>query len=198
MNNYVVYQHRNKTNGKIYVGITSQPPHKRWCNGSTYTNNTHFYRAIQKYGWSGFEHTILYENLDKESACKIEKTLIEVLHLTDPEKGYNKAKGGEGGGMFGKHHSEDAKKKISKARKQNGFSEEHRRHISESKSGAKHHRAKKVYQYTKDLRFVKEWEYLSGATKELGIHKSSITACCKGKRPSAGGYIWRYEKIVEG
>lgn len=28
--------------------------------------------------------------------------------------------------------------------------------------------------------------------RELGIAQQSISACCKGNRKSAGGYIWRY------
>jgi hypothetical protein len=25
-----------------------------------------------------------------------------------------------------------------------------------------------------------------------GLHKTNITQCCKGKRPTAGGYRWKY------
>ena len=34
---YTVYQHKNKINGKIYIGITMQEPEKRWgVNGRNY------------------------------------------------------------------------------------------------------------------------------------------------------------------
>ena len=50
----------------------------------------------------------------------------------------------------------------------------------------------KVLQY--DLRgcFIKEWDSISSAKKELGT--THITDCCKGKRKSANGYIWKYKE----
>ena len=192
-NNYTVYAHKNKINDKIYVGITSQDVRDRWKNGSGY-QGLHFSRAIQKYGWDGFEHIIIKSNLDEYQACEMEKALIKAFDLTNPEKGYNEALGGFGGGMNGKHHTQEAKKKIREARIRDGFSEEHRKHISEAKRGAKHHMAKKVYQYTKNGDFVKEWDYMGMACKELKIQKTSVSQCCLGKRPSAGGYVWSYTR----
>lgn len=192
-NDYTVYAHKNKLNGKVYVGITSQTVTDRWKNGSGY-HGLHFERAIKKYGWNGFDHIIIESNLNEYQACEMEKRIINVFNLTNPEKGYNEAIGGFGGGMNGKHHTFEAKEKIRKARMQNGFSDEHKKHISESKKGIKHHNAKKVYQYTKDGYFIKEWEYMGMACKELKIPKSNISQCCLGKRPSAGGYVWSYTR----
>lgn len=59
-------------------------------------------------------------------------------------------------------------------------------------------RAYKIYQFTKEMEYIKLW---FGATKiqnELGIKTSSISECCTGKNKSAGGYIWRYEKDLIG
>ncbi len=67
---YIVYQHKNKINGKIYIGITMQEPEKRWgSNGCNYKSSPHFYAAIKKYGWDNFEHNILFTNLTKKQAC---------------------------------------------------------------------------------------------------------------------------------
>ena len=51
---------------------------------------------------------------------------------------------------------------------------------------------KKVVQYDKENNFIKEWKSIILASKELKIDNSLITKCCKGKRRTAGGYIWRY------
>lgn len=54
--------------------------------------------------------------------------------------------------------------------------------------------SKKVYQYDKSNSFIKEFMSVSEANRLLNINTSSISACCRGKRKSAGNYIWYYEK----
>ena len=51
-----------------------------------------------------------------------------------------------------------------------------------------------ILQFTKDGAYIKEWPSLSEAYRQLGIHPSNICHCLKGKRKSAGGYIWKYKK----
>ena len=48
-------------------------------DGYQYHQCTHFWRAIQKYGWDNFEHIILVENLSKEMANIIESELIKKI-----------------------------------------------------------------------------------------------------------------------
>ena len=54
---------------------------------------------------------------------------------------------------------------------------------------------KPVLQYTLDMVFVKEYPSIGEASRQTGINKVNISACCKGKYgcKSAGGYIWRYK-----
>ena len=54
---------------------------------------------------------------------------------------------------------------------------------------------KVVLQYTKEGDFVQEWNCISDAEKKYSIAHGKISAVCKGKRKSAGGYIWRYKGI---
>lgn len=65
---YSVYCHTNKINGKRYIGITKRQPEKRWANGYGYSNNRHFFAAIQKYGWDSFYHEVWFTDLSYEDA----------------------------------------------------------------------------------------------------------------------------------
>ena len=88
--NYNVYKHTNLINHKSYIGITSQKCENRWgINGKGYELQPKFYHAIQKYGWNNFQHDILYTNLNKETALKIEADLIKTYDTI--ENGYNVA-----------------------------------------------------------------------------------------------------------
>lgn len=94
---YCVYVHKNKENGKVYIGQTKDVKERFARCGSNYKNNNYFYSAIQKYGWDGFEHEILAYNLSKEEANEMERYYIQEFDATNPEKGYNIAPGGDVG-----------------------------------------------------------------------------------------------------
>lgn len=51
---------------------------------------------------------------------------------------------------------------------------------------------KKVNQYSKQGEFIKTWESIAQAGRELNINHASISACCKGKLKTSGKYIWEY------
>lgn len=60
---YCVYAHINIINNKMYIGITRNI-NGRWANnGYNYKGCTHFYNAIQKYGWDNFKHLVLIDNI---------------------------------------------------------------------------------------------------------------------------------------
>lgn len=90
--NYSVYVHTNKINGKKYVGQSSNIIERQKNGGKNYFSSTKFHRAIQKYGWENFTHEILYENLNKEAANKIERDLIKKYDSIN--NGYNIQEGG--------------------------------------------------------------------------------------------------------
>lgn len=272
-NNWCVYKHTSPSN-KVYIGITSQKPEKRWKNGYGYTQNNHFWNSIQKYGWDKFEHEIIQSNISKELACQIEKELIEKYNCVAPN-GYNLSSGGEIPST-GCVRTEENKKKISESMKEfrrnnpnylddvsdrvysgfrnynkeksmavncydldgnflntyfstceanritgapqshilrcckrhNGFKSCHGyqwRFVDDCDDIGKYQKDKSFYKtrknnvpttkvncYSRDEVFIKTYDSISQANIELKISNGKITEVCKGRRKTAGGYIWRY------
>ena len=129
---YCVYAHINKTNGKIYIGQTCQKPEKRWRRGQGYWHNQHFWNAIEKYGWNGFEHKIIASNLTFDEANNLEKLLIEKLDTMNPDKGYNCTSGGN----KKKTISEETRKRLRESHL--NYSEEMIQRMRERMSGKNH------------------------------------------------------------
>lgn len=84
--------HTNKFNSKKYVGITKLDVHVRWNNGLGYAANKKFQHDISKYGWNGFDHQVIKENLNYLEAKELECKLIK-KHNTI-KQGYNNTSSG--------------------------------------------------------------------------------------------------------
>lgn len=202
---FCVYMHINKINNKIYIGITGRKAEQRWgSNGSNYSTQTHFWNAIQKYGWNNFEHIVLLDDLTKEEACKIEVLLIALLNTQNPNYGYNVSFGGDGV-TLGLQMSDETKKKISESLKgrkawnkgikmpprKTGVDNTHDRKATVKKR-KNSPRAKKIIQYDLDGNFIRTWDSITEASVATNIHHSCIVDCCKGKQKTSGGFIWSY------
>lgn len=92
--NYKIYVHINKINGKMYIGQTCQNVEDRWRDGNGYKNCCYFGNAIQKYRWDNFEHIVLIDNLSLEEANIFEEELIKKYDTTNRNVGYNIYYGG--------------------------------------------------------------------------------------------------------
>lgn len=127
---FTVYRATSSTTGKCYVGMTGTSlrqrinSHRFSSKKSANKKGCHaFYYAITKYGFDDFKFSVIKENLSKEEAQKLEFDLIEVEGLR-AGKGYNSAMGGSWrdisenkNPMYGKHHSDESKRKIALANK---------------------------------------------------------------------------------
>lgn len=140
-NQYCVYCHLNKINGKRYIGCTKYNLKTRsGPTGHGYSKNPNFWPEIQKYGWDNFNHIVLKSNLTVEEADYYEAYYIKLFKTQDINFGYNISSGGihnggghpqseetkakiskngKGKGMTGKNHSIDTKQKMSKSQKGN-------------------------------------------------------------------------------
>lgn len=112
----------------------------------------------------------------------------------------------------GKHHSEETKKKIGNANKGKTIGEKHYlygKHLSGDVKmkigdankgkliGKSNPRARKVSQYDLDGNLIKIWDCISEAERKLGLGIHSVYKCCKGKRKTAGGFIWKYYEDIK-
>ena len=112
----------------------------------------------------------------------------------------NGTDGGEGSNGFkGRKHSEKSKNKVrktinkfflDKAEKKKEISTKLKLFYKKNPE----YNSKKIFQYDLDETFIKETT-INQAHKELKIPKSNIVECAKGRRNTAGKYIWKYNKI---
>lgn len=130
---YFVYQHINKINDKCYIGITSATkPELRWNCGFGYKSQV-FYRAIEKYGWDGFDHIILHKELT-ENQAKCQEMFWIKLYKSE-NLSYNVTNGGEG--SKGVSMPETTKQALLKANTGRQCSEETKQKITKNNKKAK-------------------------------------------------------------
>ena len=211
---WTLYCHKNKENGKRYYGITCQLPEQRWMNGYGYAAHLPIGRAIRKYGWSNFEHTIVMDNLCEKDAKKMEMQYIAMYKTQYEDYGYNITCGGDGVSGFrhsdearmkmsaakrgenhpnwGKHLSSGTRRKISEAHKgaistQRGIpiSNTHKQHISEAKY-------KPVAAYDDNDNLLFTFPSARHAAETLGVNYRNISLAIHGKRKHCGGYKWSF------
>ena len=224
-----IYVRTNKVNGKKYVGQTVDLNGRQnnWkclscCYGGKAINN-----ARKKYGIDAFDFEILKECEDDELNYW-ETYYIKELNTQRPY-GYNMTEGGdkamygyspsevtkkkisealkgEKNGMYGKHHSEESRRKMGEIKKGKHLSEEHKKKISKGHKGitfTEEHKNKiRESQHTKTIfqldkntnEIIAEFISIAEAHRQLGISNCHISQCCLGQRKSCGGFKWRYKE----
>lgn len=192
-----IYCFVNKQNNKKYIGKTVRSNYTlRWNEhkSKSISNCVYFYRALDKYGWNGFDKYVLfqtdvYEN-NKENKEKIDKILlnkerecIALYKTNNSHLGYNLTHGGDG--ICGYQFSEELKRKQSEMLIGN-------KHWN---YGKKNSAGKKVKQFNLNGTFIKEYPSIQEAVRENNkLQACNISQCCNNKVDSAGGYIWVYSK----
>lgn len=188
---YLIYCHTNKFNGKRYIGQTSQTVEKRWQNGCGYRIGTYIRKAIDKYGWENFDHEILETDLTLEEANEREKYYIALYNTYNSEYGYNLTFGGNNGSPNDEVRmvlSEKAKKRtgILNSRYGKHCSEETKRKLSES------NRESAFWNPIICLETRIIYHNAHDASRNTGADKSSILRCCKGIYKQTHGLHFQY------
>lgn len=194
-----------------------------------------------EFGLEMFDFKILAECETQKDAWELEQKYIKELNTVYPngynisiggashngvaawnkglkgvQTAWNKGKkcpqiAGENHPMYGKHHTEETKKKISEAKKGKPLpkgrivSLETRMKLSEINKG-KHHspntefkkgcispKRKIVYQYNLNGEFICEHNSVSDAAESVNGSEAHISSCCRGKRKTHKGFVWKYE-----
>ena len=209
MNNHYncIYMYVDKINGKCYIGQAKDfnKRHSKHLHSSKSKNDKDYklpiHNAIRKYGIDNFNIIILKENLDTQCLLNLYECyyIKKDNTLSKNNNGYNISSGGSNGNNFaGKTEEEMNEMKERWKNNENrkywkgkNIPTEIKNKMSESN---KKIRGKKILQYTLDMVFIKEWDCIRDIERELKIANQNISKCCKGKRKTAGGFIWRYKK----
>lgn len=113
--------------------------------------------------------------------------------------------------MTGRKQSEEEKQKRNKSRKGYVHSEETKIKMSNSHKGKKTSKehleklqkgqilanSKPIDQYDLKGNFIRSWQSATFASKEIGVHPTTIRHCVQCKIKTAGGYIWKPSQISE-
>lgn len=208
-----VYEHKNKTNNKRYIGITSQTVQRRWKGGYAYHGQSLFYNAIQKYGWNNFSHTVIQVVLTAEQAKDLEIQLIRLHQSNNPQYGYNITAGGDG--SYGFKRPQSTRDKISRTLQGHKVDATTIEKMRVKSTGKKHTEAskQKISNALKGaVRTEDQKKWLSEVNKKkivqldlnnnlVAVHKGifsvqgysgqCISLCVRGKLKTHKGFMWR-------
>lgn len=199
-------------NGKVYIGqainLESRITNHKCRLKNNYHDNLHLQRAWNKYGSENFKFEIIEECGEDELDSR-ERYWINFYGYPNTSKTFNH----ESGGHSNKHLSDETKEKIRQGKmgelnpcygKQ--YTKEERKRISDtlksiprSKNSLEAIRLSNlkrqvpVLQYTTDGKFIRRFDGIQIAARELGLQASLIHKVCNGIRNKTGGFIWRYE-----
>lgn len=207
----IIYMFKNKSNGKIYVGQTTQTFRTRTMQHMR-SREGYFDTALRKYGIESFECGIIDTAKSTEELNKKEIYWIKKLNSMKPN-GYNLCEGGNT--TRGYSHKEESKRKMSatkkklesmKGEKNHYYGKHHTKEIREKMSKAWENEARRAklkehnknldrtYQCRKVLNVeTKEiFNSIKEAAKKYGLKETHISRVCRGKRKTTGGFHWEY------
>ena len=197
-----IYLIKNKVNGKEYIGQTTQKRvETRWNREKTDPHGI-LKPAFAKYGLENFSFETLMEFTEiangsnwRDCLDAHEEWIIAERKTISPN-GYNLKPGGDNHAVH-----EETKEKLRQANLGKKHTpehiEKHRQTLIGKKNTPEHIEKvrqaliKTVEQWDGDT-IIKVWHSAGDAAKELNIHRTAISACCRGNRKTSGGFSWKY------
>ena len=158
-----IYIITNLVNDKVYIGRSIDvnlrlKGHLNHLKNNKH-HNTHLQRAFNKHGVENFTFELL-EEYEPEFLCSMENWWCNMLNSHDREHGYNIELTSPYGFI---KMAEESKKRLSNSKKG-----------SENKSSWV-----SILQYDLNGNFIREWESITKASKELNVLHQGIMSCLK-------------------
>lgn len=184
-----IYRITNLIDGKVYIG-QSQNIAVRWRAhkyGRPKDSNSYLNRAIAKHGVDSFLFEILIE-CPVSKLDEFERKYI-AQHNSMRPNGYNL----EGGGRGQKEVSTETRKKLRIAHlgEKNHNYGKPKSELTKARMSVAH--SQPVNKYTRDGKYLETFVTAREAAISLGKKGTSvISGCCRGIRPTAYGYQWRF------
>lgn len=208
--------------GKVYIGKTIDI-NRRMAQHSKITSkySHHLANAIKKYGIDNFKEEIIFE-VEAEDRAVLNTTLsnAEKLYIEQYDSYRNGYSGFHWLESSKKKLSESLKKFFESAKgkaqiehiisciKNREVSKETREKIGKGNKGKKMLEEAKikirkynafskyvpVLQYDLNNNLLNRFNSITDAAKNIDKDTSHIVSCCKGRRKTAYGFIWKYEE----
>lgn len=177
----IIYKIENIINHKVYIGQTIEQNgfNGRYCcngKGIERVYNYHKNRKNRNADYNphllnaiekyGFDSFIVDEVFDVAlSPDELnDKEMFYIKQFDSFYNGYNRTLGGDGTLGYEMPHGKNNKYSM------------------------------RLYQISPDNELLKIWDSLGDAKRELGISGGSISNVCTGRKGTAGGFVWVYEK----
>lgn len=212
-----IYKIINSLNNKCYIGQTKRNPQLRWYEHKYYANKgvtykSALYNAIQKYGIDHFSFKIL-EEIENDMLDEREVYYINIFDSF--YNGYNNTIGGDGNkGCQRRRKHEDIipelyekLKSTEKVAKYLSISRITVRNVLKDKEiftkykrNSLDYKKLEVVQLSLDSNILNNFSSLTEACESIGLDNknvSELSKCCKGKRKTAYGFIWKYKHDME-
>lgn len=199
-----IYKITNPKN-KIYIGQTINFERRVYqYKMFNCKEQPKLYNSLKKYGFDNHKIELIYqcdeidltfwERYYQELYKTIENDNLNCFLVTTKDK-------------TGRH-SEETKRKMSESAKgkkktaehiaklpqnQKGYKGKKRSEETKLKQSLNNGKARKVYQYTKDSEFIKEWRNVTEAEKAYSIN--NVSGVALGKLKTCGGFKWSYHKF---
>ena len=178
----IVYRHRRLDNHEVfYIGIgrTEKRAYSKW------NRNTYWKNIVSKHGYNV---ELLAKGLSWEDACELESFLIEEYGRKDLGTGQlvNMTDGGDGLS----NPSQETRKKMREAKVGKPQSPSH---ISSMKEATKHMK-QPILQYDLQGNFIKEYEGVREASRELNMSYRQLQRVLRGERNHTRGFVFTHKK----